>query len=209
MGNHLSHSHLSQGYTQHLTNSLPGRCVEVYAVNTYHPITAVSAAWLCPQMKPRRHRTITLHLIPELTDLMFRRLCQDHSVLAASLRRWLWVMPADMSCCHRDDSLSITIRNITASLPKRQSAEEWPSSHHHHGCSSRAIFSSLDFYCAGLLSCPFLFGLFLCRILLLDLYFSFSPSGHVGFATTVTWGNVGTDLIPCSSWSATDHAHAQ
>lgn len=98
------------------------------------PITAVycSPAWLCPRWSPRQHRPNNPGA-PSLSRLIF---CSHDcvpglragSVLAASLRCWMWVMPTDMSCCHRDDSLSITVRNITASLPRRQSAEGWPCS---------------------------------------------------------------------------------
>lgn len=145
--NHLSFLHVWQGYTStcRFINSLSGRRTKQICCKHLLPNHCGGVLFSLTLMKPRRHHTIALHLIPEPTDLMFRRLCQGRFVLAASLCRWLWVMPTDMSCCHRDDSLSITIRNITASLPKRQSAEEWPSSHHHSGCSSPVTFVWLDF----------------------------------------------------------------
>lgn len=100
----------------------------------------------------------------------------------------MWVMATDMSCCHRDDSLSITIRNITASLPKRQSAEGWPSSHRHSGCISPASFISLHI---GFLLCWVAFCLFLLRLFCLMCssftisIFPFAPRDM----QCVTWGD--------------------
>lgn len=52
--------------------------------------------------------------------------------------------------CQRDGGLFITVKNITALLPRRPPAERWRYSHCRNGCSSLAPFTSLtvDFACS-------------------------------------------------------------
>lgn len=70
--------------------------------------------------------------------------CQDVSAPPS------WLMSPDMSLCQRDGGLFITVKNITALLPRRPPAERWHCSHCCNGCSSLAPFTSLtvDFDCS-------------------------------------------------------------
>lgn len=166
MGKHLSHSHLSQGL--HMIPPLDwfatcSMCEVDILLNTFPFLSFISSPvsplllhcsfnhcclLFCRPTLPSNESLSTSpsnppRLIPKPTDLLFGWLCvRTTSRLCASLCRWMWVMPTDMSCCHRDDSLSITVRNITASLPKRQCAEGWPRSHHRSCCCSLASFTS-------------------------------------------------------------------
>lgn len=106
-----------------------------------------------------------LRTLSDSSSLDCRWSCQDGCALVATAPP-SWLMSPDMSPCHRDGGLFITVKNITALLPRRPPAERWHYSHCCNGCSWRAPFTSLtvDFDCS-----------------LLPYY---PPPG---FVTTVTW----------------------